>query len=137
MGLKVDGTVITTTERFPITASFNTSYELSFARLDFMRITPATASVPSAPANLTVTVGSATATLRWTASKGGHPISYKIYCGPISDGEANTPIATVSGTTTTFTDTGLQNGTTYFYYVAASNRVGISPDSNEVSVTPG
>jgi hypothetical protein len=45
-------------------------------------------------------------------------------------------VTTVSGTTTTFTDTGLRNGAAYFYIVAALNRVGISPDSNEVSVTP-
>jgi hypothetical protein len=157
MGLEVDGKVIATTERFPITASFFT-YRHSFLqarmrrgrnvimlfavshhgvpRLDEMRVTPAAASVPSAPINLNVTVGNAAATLRWTASKSGHPTAYKIYRGTLSDGEDNTPIATVSGTTTTFTDTGLHNGTTYFYNVAAVNAVGISPDSNEVSVTP-
>jgi hypothetical protein len=157
MGLEVDGRVIATTERFPITGNFDT-YRHSFLqarlhkgrnvvilfavshhgvpRLDEMRITPAAASVPSAPTNLKVTAGNAHATFRWTASKSGHPTVYTIYRGTISDGEANTPIGTVSGTTTTFTDTGLQNGTTYFYNVAAINRVGISPDSNEVSVTP-
>jgi hypothetical protein len=42
----------------------------------------------------------------------------------------------VNGTTTTFTDTGLQNGREYFYFVAANNAVGGSPNSNEVSVIP-
>lgn len=157
MGLEVDGRVITTAERFPITGNFSL-YRHSFLqtrlhkgrneiilfavshhgvpRLDEMRITPAAASVPSAPASLTATAGNATATLRWTASASGHPARYTIYRGTMSDGEASTPIGTVSGTTTTFTDTGLLNGTTYFFNVAASNRVGISPDSNEVSVTP-
>jgi predicted phage tail protein len=107
------------------------------SRVDQMTITPAAASVPGAPANLRVTGGNARATLRWTASKSGHPTSYTIYRGTMSDGEATTPIASVSGTTATFTDTGLRNGTTYFYVVAAINRAGISPDSNEVSVTPG
>jgi hypothetical protein len=157
MGLKVNGNVVATTERFPITGSFDT-YKHSFlqvhlrkgknsivmfavshhgvSRVDQMTITPAAASVPGAPANLSVTGGNARATLHWAASKSGHPTSYAIYRGTISDGEATTPIATVSGATTTFTDTGLRNGTTYFYIVAAINRVGISPDSNEVSVTP-
>ena len=157
MGLEVDGKVITTTERFPITGSFSV-YQHSFLqvrldkgrneitmfavskhgvpRLDEMKVTPAAASVSGAPANLTATAGNATATLHWTASKSGHPTEYEIYRGTMSDGEANTPIGTVSGTTTTFTDTGLRNGTTYFYNVAAVNHVGISPDSNEVSVTP-
>jgi fibronectin type 3 domain-containing protein len=157
MGLMVNGTVITTTERFPITGSFDT-YQHSFlqvhlnagvnsisllavsdhgvARVDQMTITPATASVPSGPANLTVTAGNTTAALHWTASTSGSPTSYSIYRGTISDGEATTPIATVNGTTTAFTDTGLTNGKTYFYNVAANNSVGVSPDSNEVSVTP-
>jgi titin len=74
--------------------------------------------------------------LRWTASTSGNPSSYRIYRGTKSDGEATTPIATVGGTVTTFTDTGLKNGTTYFYFVDAVNAVGGSPNSNEVSVTP-
>jgi len=157
MGLEVDGKVITRTERFPITGSFD-AYRHSFlqvqlhkgrntiimlavshhgvSRVDQMRITPAAASVPAAPTRLTVTAGRASATLRWTASTGGHPTSYMIYRGTLSGGESSTPIGTVSGSTTTFTDTGARSGTTYFYNVAARNRVGVSPDSNEVSVTP-
>jgi hypothetical protein len=157
MGLEVDGRVITRAERFPITGSFN-AYRHSFlqvqlrkgrntivmlavshhgvSRVDQMRITPAAASVPGAPARLTVTACGARATLRWTASTSGHPASYMIYRGTTAGGESSTPVGTVRGTATTFTDTGLRNGTTYFYNVAASNRVGVSPDSNEVSVTP-
>jgi hypothetical protein len=157
MGLMVNGKVITSTERFPITGSFET-YQLSslqvqlnagvnsismlavsdhgVSRVDQMIVTPATASVPGGPTNLVATPGSTTVALNWTASSSGNPTSYTIYRGTASDGEATTPIATVSGTTVTFTDTGLHNGTTYFYNVAANNSVGVSPDSNEVSVTP-
>jgi hypothetical protein len=156
MGLEVDGRVITRTERFPITGSFD-AYRHSFlqvqlhkgrntilmlavshhgvSRVDQMRITPAAASVPGAPARLTVTAGRARATLRWTASTSGHPTSYLIYRGTMSGGESSTPVGTVSGTATTFTDTGVRSGTTYFYNVASRNRVGVSPDSNEVSLT--
>ncbi|MCW2942991.1 MAG: coagulation factor 5/8 type domain protein [Actinomycetia bacterium] len=70
------------------------------------------------------------------ASTSGSPTSYSVYRGTKSDGEAITPIGTTNGTTTTFTDTGVSNGTTYFYAVAANNGVGVSPDSNEVSTTP-
>ena len=157
MGLEVDGTVITSTERFPITGSFETYQNSSLqvhlnagvnsismlavsdhgvSRVDEMTVTPATASVPSGPTNLTVTPGNASATLTWRGSASGSPTSYSIYRGTISDGEAVTPVGTVSGTTTTFTDTGLTNGKTYFYNVAANNSVGVSPDSNEVSVIP-
>jgi hypothetical protein len=101
-----------------------------------MTVRPATASVPGGPTHLTVTPGNTTVTLRCRASTSGRPTSYSIYRGTKSDGEASTPIATVHGTTTTFTDKGLKNGITYFYNVAANNKVGVSPDSNEVSVTP-
>src|SRR6185312_738369 len=106
------------------------------SRVDQLIVTPATASVPSEPTNLTITPGSTSAALHWTASTSGSPTSYTIYRGTISDGETVTPVGTVSGTTTTFTDTGLTNGKTYFYNVAANNSVGTSPDSNEVSVVP-
>jgi len=157
MGLKVNGTVITSTQRFPITGSFDT-YQHTFlqahlnagansvamfavsdhgvSRVDQLTVTPATASVPTGPTNLAVTPGNTSAALSWTASTSGAPTSYTIYRGTMSDGEANTPVGTVSGTTTTFTDTGLHNGTTYFYNVAANNGVGVSPDSNEVSTIP-
>jgi fibronectin type 3 domain-containing protein len=158
MGVAVNGTVITTSERFPITGSFDVYQDSSLqahlnagrnsvtlfavsdhgvSRVDQLIVTPATASVPSGPTNLTVTPTSTGATLNWTGSTSGSPTSYSIYRGTATDGEAVTPVGTVSGTTTTFTDTGLTNGTTYFYSVAANNSAGTSPDSNEVSVSPG
>jgi fibronectin type 3 domain-containing protein len=158
MGVAVNGTALTTTERFPITGSFDVYQDSSLqaqlnagrnsvtlfavsdhgvSRVDQLIVTPATASVPSAPTHLTVTPGSTSTTLNWTASTSGSPTSYTIYRGTASDGEAVTPVGTVSGTTTTFTDTGLTNGKTYFYNVAANNSVGVSPDTNEVSVNPG
>jgi fibronectin type 3 domain-containing protein len=157
MGLEVNGTVITMTERFPITGSFDV-YQHSFlqvhlnagvnsismlaasdhgvSRVDQLTVTPATASVPSGPTSLTARPGGGSVALNWTASSSGSPTSYTIYRGTAEDGEQNTPIATVSGTTTTYTDTGLNNGKTYWYQVAANNSVGVSPNSNEVSVVP-
>jgi hypothetical protein len=43
-------------------------------------------------------------------------------------------IATLAGTS--FTDTGLTNGTKYFYVVAAYNAAGVSANSAEVGATP-
>jgi hypothetical protein len=158
MGLEVNGTVITTTERFPVTGSFDVYQDSALqvhlnagknsialvavsdhgvSRVDELTVTPATAAAPSGPAGLSAVSGSGQVTLHWTGSASGSPTSYSIYRGTMSDGEATTPIATTNGTTTTFTDTGLKNGTTYFYNVAASNAAGISPDSNEIFVTPG
>jgi hypothetical protein len=157
MGLKVNGVVITSTQSFPITGSFDvyqhsalqvhlnagvnsiTQFAVSdhgLSRVDQLTVTPATASAPSGPGNLQATAGNAGATLTWNASASGNPTSYRVYRGTQSDGEAVTPIATTGAGTTTFTDTGLQNGKQYFYFVAAYNAVGGSPNSNEVAVTP-
>ncbi|MEN3304367.1 MAG: hypothetical protein V7603_569 [Micromonosporaceae bacterium] len=158
MGLSVNGTVITSTQSFPITGSFET-YQHSFlqvhlnagvnaitqfavsdhglSRVDEMTVTPATASVPGGPASLTAAVAPGSVTLHWAASTSGSPTSYRVYRGTKSDGEAVAAVGTTSGTTTTFTDTGLKSGTTYFYFVQAFNAVGGSPNSNEVSAVPG
>src|SRR5262245_2039011 len=157
MGLRVNGTVITRSQSFPITGSFDV-YQHSFLqvhlnagvnsiqqfavsdhgvpRVDQLTVTPATASVPSGPANLTATPGNGSITVSWTASTSGNPTSYRIFRGTKSDGEANTPVGTTNGSTTTFTNTGLTNGTKYFFFVQAVNAVGGSPLSNEVSATP-
>jgi fibronectin type 3 domain-containing protein len=156
MGLAVNGAVVTTTERFPITGSFDVYQHSSLqvhlnagvnsismlavsrhgvSRVDQLTVTPAAASVPSGPSGLTVTAGHGTVTLHWAASSSGSPTSYDVYRGTMSDGEAVAPAAAVGGTTTTFTDTGLTSGKTYFYNVAANNAVGVSPDSNEIAVT--
>ncbi|WP_228561743.1 discoidin domain-containing protein [Catenulispora rubra] len=157
MQLVVNGTVITSTEHFPVTGSFDVYQHSALqvhlnagknsitlgatnghgvSRVDELTVSPATASAPSGPSNLKATAGNASVTLNWTAASGA--TSYGVYRGStISDGEATTQVATVAGTSTTFTDTGLKNGTTYFYFVAANNATGVSPDSNEIYTSPG
>jgi fibronectin type 3 domain-containing protein len=157
MGLSVNGTVITTTQSFPITGSFETYQHSALqvhlnagvnsitqfavsdhgvSRVDEMTVTPATASVPSGPTNLTATAATGSVALHWTASSSGSPTSYSVYRGTKSDGEAVAAVGTTNGSTTSFTDTGLKSGTTYYYFVQAFNSVGGSPNSNEISVVP-
>ena len=93
---------------------------------------------PSAPQSLAATAGSGSVSLTWVtpASNGGAAITgYNVYRGTSAGGESATPVAT-GVTTTSFTDTGLVNGTTYYYRVAAVNSAGASPQSNEASATP-
>jgi fibronectin type 3 domain-containing protein len=155
MGLMVNGFVITRTMRFTRTGSFSTYQDSALqvnlqagqnsvvllavtdhgiSRVDTMSVSPTAASSPSGPTSLTATPGNGTVLLSWTGSAGA--TSYNIYRGPVSDGEAIAAIGSTKGSTTMFTDSGLTNGTTYFYNVAAVNSVGTSPDSNEVSVIP-
>ncbi|MDP9300071.1 MAG: S8 family serine peptidase [Actinomycetota bacterium] len=92
---------------------------------------------PTAPGTSTLSAmaGNATVHLSWTApSDGGSAITnYKIYRGTTSGGE--TLLATV-GNVTSYKDSGLTNGTTYFYQVSAVNALGEGSRSNEVSVIP-
>jgi fibronectin type 3 domain-containing protein len=96
------------------------------------------ATVPAAPKGLVAVGGSNSASLSWTAptSTGGSPITgYNVYRGTSAGGESGTALATGLGGTS-FTDTGLTNGSTYYYKVAAVNAVGTSPSSTEASATP-
>ncbi|MGO8669919.1 MAG: fibronectin type III domain-containing protein, partial [Capsulimonadaceae bacterium] len=88
---------------------------------------------PSAPTGLTATPGNAQVGLTWASSTGA--TSYNVYRGTATGTESPTPIAT-DVTTAAYTNTGLTNGTTYFYKVAAVNTGGTSGMSNEASATP-
>jgi predicted alpha-1,2-mannosidase len=93
------------------------------------------ATPPRAPANLVAVAGDGLVTLSWVTSAGA--AYYNIYRGTSPGGEDSTPIA-AGVTATAFTDTGLPNdGTTYYYVVTAVNGFGESDRSNEAAATPG
>ena len=89
--------------------------------------------VPPAPTSLSAVAGDGLVGLAWGASTGA--TSYNLYRGTTPGGEAATPVATaISGTS--YTNSGLTNGTTYYFKVAAVNTVGTSAKSNETSAKP-
>jgi hypothetical protein len=111
------GTIVQLSDAYPTIDWWN------FAAVELML------PVPGAPTNVSAVPGDASATVSWTAptSNGGSPITaYRV-----------TPyIGTTAQTATTFTSTatsqtisGLTNGTTYTFTVAAINAVGPGPDS--------
>lgn len=86
---------------------------------------------PTAPAGLTATAtGATTASLSWTAATDDVGVTgYTI----VRDG---TPVAVVSGGTTSYADTGLIPGTAYTYEVTASDAAGnVSQPGNQAPVT--
>src|SRR5216683_7323066 len=87
---------------------------------------------PAAPTGLAATAGNARVSLSWTASSGA--TSYNVKRATVTGGPYTT-IAT-GVTATTFTDTGLANGTTFFYVVSAVNAGAESPNSNQAQATP-
>ena len=89
--------------------------------------------IPPAPTGLSASPGNSQATLTWTGSSGA--TSYNVYRGTSAGGEGATAITT-GLTGTSYTNSSLTNGTTYFYKVAAVNSAGTSGLSNEASATP-
>jgi hypothetical protein len=87
---------------------------------------------PAAPTNLTATAGNQQVSLSWTAST-GTVTSYHVKRST-TNGSGYTQIA--APTATNYTDTGLTNGTTYYYVVTAVNGAGESGNSNQASATP-
>jgi regulation of enolase protein 1 (concanavalin A-like superfamily) len=86
---------------------------------------------PTAPANLTATAGDASVSLSWSASSGA--TGYNVKRSTTNGG----PYMTITSTTgVTFNDTGLANGTTYYYVVSATNSAGESANSAQASATP-
>jgi hypothetical protein len=100
---------------------------ISTATFDNVSVIPA----PPAPAGLTATAGNGQVALSWTASSGA--ASYNLYRST-STGTETLVQSGVSGTS--FTNTGLTNGTAYFFKVAAVNAGGTSGLSNEASAMP-
>ncbi len=96
----------------------------------------APATTPGAPTLNSATPGNNTVSLNWSApaSNGGSAITgYRVYR---STSSGNETALTTLGVVTSYTDTAVNNGTTYYYKVTALNAVGESGLSGERSATP-
>ena len=91
----------------------------------------AAATVPSAPTGLDATAGDQQVVVSWNSSAGA--TGYHVKRATASAGPY-LQVAAPNGTTAT--DTGLINGTTYFYVVSAVNPAGESANSSPASATP-
>jgi len=94
---------------------------------------PTQPAAPSTPTGLTATAGNGQIAISWLASNGA--ATYNLYRATQSGSEGTTAYKS-DLTSTSFTDTGLTKGTTYFYTVAAVNSGGVSSQSAEASATP-
>src|SRR5262245_54558398 len=84
------------------------------------------------PTNLTATPGDSRVTVSWTANAGA--TTYNVKRATASGGPYATVGPNVSGTT--YLDTPLVNGQTYYYVVSSVNGGTESPNSTQVSGTP-
>jgi hypothetical protein len=94
--------------------------------------TPMAGLPPSTPTGLTAMAGNAQLSLSWNASFGA--ISYNVKRATVSGGPYTTIASSV--TTTSYTDTGLNNGTTYYYVISSVNAAGESVNSSQAGTTP-
>ncbi len=97
-----------------------------------LRVTPASSSsVPNAPSNLSATaVSSSRINLSWQDNSDNES-GFKIYQS--TDGSSFSWLATKGANMTSYSNTGLQPNTTYYYRVRAYNGVGNSSNSNTAS----
>ncbi|MDP9172954.1 MAG: fibronectin type III domain-containing protein [Planctomycetota bacterium] len=91
-----------------------------------------TASAP--PTNLLVGSSGGNNTLNWAPSVGA--VTYNIYRGTASGGEGSTAYKT-GVSSTSFVDSSVNSGTTYFYEVTSVNSNGESGPSNEATTQVG
>ena len=98
--------------------------------VDSVEVNATPVAPPAAPAGLTATGGTGQVSLSWTASAGAASYNVKR--------TAPVPVTVVATgvTGTSYTATGLTNGTTYTYVAAAVNAGGTSADSAAASATP-
>jgi fibronectin type 3 domain-containing protein len=88
-------------------------------------------SAPAVPTGLQATAGHSQVSLSWNASSGA--TNYNVKRSTASGG----PYTTISSaSTTSYTDSSVTNGTTYYYVTSAVNSVGESANSSEASGTP-
>ena len=88
-------------------------------------------TAPAPPLNLTATGGNQQVSLAWTASTGASSYHVK---RAATNGGPYTTVASPAGTS--YTDTSVTNGTTYYYVVTAVSSNGESANSNQASATP-
>ncbi|MGO8673381.1 MAG: fibronectin type III domain-containing protein [Capsulimonadaceae bacterium] len=88
--------------------------------------------IPAVPTRPAATPGNAQVSLLWTATAGA--TSYNVYRSTAED--AGGTLVEDGITRTRYTDTGLSNGTAYYYEVAAVNDTGTSALSRQTTAIP-
>jgi hypothetical protein len=96
-------------------------------------VNPVLPSLPAAASNLTASASGTQIALSWTDNSTSET-EFRVE-RKTGAGGSYAQIAVVGANTTSYTDSGLGNGTTFFYRVRACNAAGCSAYSNEASAT--
>jgi hypothetical protein len=93
--------------------------------------TPMMPSAPAAPTGLNArAIGKKKINLTWTQSSSVGVVSNRVYRA--SNGSSYQPVATISAATS-YNNSGLTSGTTYFYYVTALNGSGVESAASGIA----
>ncbi|MBC8402241.1 MAG: PQQ-binding-like beta-propeller repeat protein, partial [Candidatus Marinimicrobia bacterium] len=93
---------------------------------------PTDMTSPAVPQNLTVTNGDGCVTLSWSVNTESDLARYILYCSQTSGfiPTADDSLANVPAPDTTYIDSGLVNGQTYYYRLSAVDSVGNASDTS-------
>ena len=130
--LSTDGILLHGTYSYPVSANVDTSLiwgDYYFVQSCYRAMTP-----PAEAAGLSAgTTSYNQVPLSWQAQTGA--IRYNVKRSTVSGGPYTTIAPPPVLTTNSYTDTGVQPSTTYYYVVSASNVAGEGPNSAEVAAT--
>jgi hypothetical protein len=112
-------------------AELNANFPANFPAGGSGSITVQPPSPPDAPSNVAALSGDTQVTLSWAVAP--RASGYNIKRSDTSGGPY-TQVGTVAGTS--FVNTGLNNGSTYYYVITATNSIGESPNSAQVVGRP-
>jgi autotransporter-associated beta strand protein len=123
----IDTNVAPNTTYYYVVTATNSAGASGYSTQESVTTQPA----PAAPTGLTALPGNGSVTLLWASSSGA--TSYNVKRSNTS-GSGYVTITNLTGTS--WLDTGLANGTTYYYVVSAIGAAGEGTNSPEVSATP-
>jgi parallel beta-helix repeat protein len=124
------GLAASTAYSFRLRAS-NSAGSSAYSNVATATTQPVSTQPPPAPTGVAAQAGNAQVALSWSAANTA--TSYNIKRATVSGG----PYTTVgTATSTSFTNTGLTNGTTYYFVVSAVNAAGQSANSSQVGAVP-
>ena len=127
-GYSEDGTTDYPTTPGAFDTTPNGNFDVFVSKIDFTVL-------PSHPINSNGTIGNGFINLTWQPpiNVGGADITnYNIYKGLASD---DMSLYQTLGNVTTYNDTSIENGGTYYYYFTAVNYVGESPPTDIITVS--
>src|SRR5205085_11557029 len=107
------------------------AYDIDFFAYKVGVIAPILPTPPPAPTNVVALSGDMSVSLSWAPANGA--LGYFVFRSSTSGGPYS-QVGSASGTS--FSDSGLVNGSTNYYVITATNSAGASGNSLEVAVVP-